>query len=362
MKWGYTSALLMVFLCFGVHGFDQSQGVTFNFPSRFGDYALTCAKAKYVSMKYGLPFYYRRFDYPKADGLVDLMISKKEKLLTKDLEESFAGKITILNEADLLNHQHKKSTLFIIDFCFIPNDIPIGVHEHAFSFDIVKWLMVENKQLEENFREIMALAHKKVKLDRPLAESITVAVHIRKPSWIDSALDSKQYKIPLNDRLFPFKFPPEYFYVEQIKRLSSLVDYKPLYVMLFTDDQAPSKILERLSNHLSSHKNISLYCARNDGNWLDTTFDELHKMTKYDCLIRSASNFAGVAQVLADYKVIFGPKMDAFHWDGDLLICDQTYCYFYDKNAHGRDKFKRFVYEKENLDAMKKYAQQALGI
>jgi hypothetical protein len=45
-------------------------------------------------------------------------------------------------------------------------------------------------------------------------------------------------------------------------------------------------------------------------------------MTKFDCLIRPASSFSVIAEIMGDFKVIIQPKK--FHWESQQLIIDEV--------------------------------------
>ena len=124
------------------------------------------------------------------------------------------------------------------------------------------------------------------------------------------------------DKKFPLKFPPEQYYVDQIKRISKLFDDVPLFVYIFTDDSSPLGLVEKIKKAVN--KNNITFACRNRGNvHYAHVVEDFYNMSRFDCLIRSGSHFAIAAQLLGSHKIIIYPKH--WQWVGKKLVIDEVF-------------------------------------
>jgi hypothetical protein len=150
---------------------------------------------------------------------------------------------------------------------------------------------------------------------------VTVAVHIRRGSGNDGALLAEKNKSAGGknylDVYWPDKAPSVNFYIDQIKRLSSLVNDQKMYVYVFTDDKKPGDLVSRMDSELNMPNVTFDYRKEQVG-----VLDDFFAMTYFDCLIRSNSNFSKCVEPLGDYKVVIYLKHA--YWGGKEVIVDDV--------------------------------------
>lgn len=150
---------------------------------------------------------------------------------------------------------------------------------------------------DPGFRKIIAdcLAptrqHNLLKLPQ---DRITICLHVRRGGTFDSTSLHRE---------LPLKFPPDSFYIEQLKTIARLYKGKPLYVFLMTDDLDPHSILERYRKAVPD-RNI-VWDTRDAPP--ENDLDDFYSIPLFDCLILPDSNFSIVASKLKDYAVRINP-------------------------------------------------------
>lgn len=294
---------------------------------RLGDKLLMYIKARWMAYKHGFCFFYKPFKY---SDMLELHNTDKrwhrEYLNEFDMvEDPYCSlKNPQAYYIDLQSFIKDSRKLYIINYYFQPEEW--GTYQRDYdSQNVTEWNDLYDDQV---FRDIL---RKKIKPLNPINEielpndRITVALHVRKGGGYDEKLLSLQfYGDPTTDEMsrqcvcgshsrdftdigYTVKLPPDQFYVQQIKALSEMYNDAPLYVHLFTDDQNPQALIDRY-NHAVGKKNIAYGC-RQSGNRHDANIlDDLFNMIRFDCLIRSGSNFPQIAQLLGNYQVVLYPK------------------------------------------------------
>ena len=123
------------------------------------------------------------------------------------------------------------------------------------------------------------------------------------------------------DKKWPLKFPPDQYYVDQIKLLSEMLENRLLYVHIFTDDKNPKALCKKIKTAVNK-SNITFACRSDNNNNLmrTTSFDDLFSLAQFDCIIRSGSNFARVSQIIGNHKIIIFPTHAT--WVNNTLIMD----------------------------------------
>ena len=112
---------------------------------------------------------------------------------------------------------------------------------HTFHFD-VDWS-------DKNFKELLRkeltplIPLEKIKIPD---DKITVALHVRKGGGHDAPLFQRRHKLKFPDLAYPLKFPPDSYFIDQLIKLSEILNDKPLYVFL----------LQMIQSHSISLKNI----------------------------------------------------------------------------------------------------------
>ncbi len=280
---------------------------------RFGDKIISYTVAKFISYKFNIPLLLKPFKYSLM-----LRLGREEKKYSREIVKQFkGGVIPFKKEEDIIAHAKDNVIFenrgFRIDGCSsLIQTIECILQDQYF--------MTELKHMLQPVVPIPQITLPSGK--------VTVAVHIRKGGGFDQALNSIQYydsNIVSNrfyaDQRWPLKFPPEQYYVDQIKKISILFDDVPLFVYIFTDDRNPSKLLNRIKKAVNKN-NITFSC-RNRGNAYNAhVVEDFYNMARFDCFIRSGSNFGLAAQLLGNHEVIIYPKH--LKWVGKKLIVDEV--------------------------------------
>ncbi len=287
---------------------------------RLGNNLENYCKAKWISYKYNIPFLLKPFRYSDQ-----LRLYHFETHLEKEFEKQFDSIILANHENDLFTHTHT-SVLYQCNICFQANDIIYFDHLLTYADD------------HPTFKDILCSMIKplqqvpSIKLPKNI---ITIAVHVRKGGGYDKPLYSIQEydghqnlityvnkNVPFirnksnitramkpytySDKRFPFKFPPDQYYIDQIKKLSEILNDVPLYVHIFTDDRNPKAIKTRFEKVVNK-PNITFSCREKGNNPYGNVLKDLFSMSKFDCLIRSASTFARIAQLIGNHKIVIYP-------------------------------------------------------
>jgi len=125
------------------------------------------------------------------------------------------------------------------------------------------------------------------------SDRIRVAVHVRRPERFDHTSLYLEY---------PLKFPPDEYYLEQLRLVASVFRDKPLYIFLFTDALEPEKLLHQYKSTLSL-PNTEWACTSNSKNVLE----DFYSMTQFDCMILCDSSFSTTASKLGSYALRINP-------------------------------------------------------
>lgn len=279
--------------------------------TRLGDRLLLYSMAKWIAYKNKLPLRVEPFPYYEElmGSLIDLPLEKIPPNYNKNYVH-LESKLTKKNGSVYLIHAYPYGS-----------DIPTMKNDPYF------------------LRLLRTAISPKAPLDLiiPPKHLISVAVHIRNGGGFDNPLisvqifDSKEthhpvYSTEYQDKSNPLKFPPEQFYIDQIKKISEIFSNQPLYLFIFTDDANPSILCERIKKHVDLD-NIIFDCRKSACRHDMNVLEDLFSMLNFDCLIRpSDSHFSSIVYLLGDHQVVIYP--DSYHWETDsenreYLIMDQ---------------------------------------
>lgn len=259
---------------------------------RFGDCVSNCCKAYYYAHKYHLKFLYQPFIYSDQ-----LMLSQLEAEFHPDDEKQFSHTVQVTCEDDIkLKRNKTQNVLFVSNFYSkTPGLYEYGIQDPLFATQLKKLLM---PIAPPNF------------VKKP-ENSMIAAVHVRKGGGFDSQCA---------DQIWPTKFPPDQFYIDQIKILRKLVaQEKLLIIYLFTDDPNPGALAARYEKILND-ASISFIYRQSDNSHDAHVIEDFYLMSQCDCLIRSSSLFAKAAQLLGNHEIIMYPVQG--YWKDDTLIID----------------------------------------
>ncbi len=278
---------------------------------RFGDRIISYTTAKWISQRFNIPLFFKPFKYSSM-----LRFGREEKKYSKEIAKQFK-EVIVGNEQDIIKHEKKNNIIFESKrrWFFISSSPSI---ESTIEY------MLQGQPFAAELRNMLEPVVPLPQITLP-EDKITVAVHIRKGGGFDRPLNSIQYYhsrlSKFADKIWPLKFPPEQYYVNQIKRISTLFDDAPLFMHIFTDARNPPSLVERIKGAVGK-SNINFSC-RHSGNTHNThVIEDFYNMSRFDCLIRSGSHFSIAAQLLGNHKVIIYPKH--FKWEGRRLIIDEV--------------------------------------
>ncbi len=321
---------------------------------RLGDDVHMYTVAKWFAYKYNIPFYATPFKHS------DIMaLDKVDTCLTQAIEKTFKQIIDIESEDELIKHLKTCSTatLFLVNF-------KTGVHFSSKLVSNSSWPdgylnMYAHSREHAEFCTRLKKALTPIHQINPIVlpkDKVSVAVHIRKGSGDDAAPASIQYldewkhvisheiynpnDFPSFDRNTSFRFPPEQFYVDQLLKLSVMLNHCPLYVYIFTDDKDPDQLVQRLKKRVLA-PNITFHCRQKKqdlANNKNVIMQDLCDMAQFDCLIRPESGFSAAAQLIGNHKLVVYPQ--AVQWVVEkslhqaMLHIDNSSGIFCDPHTH----------------------------
>ncbi len=330
---------LALFLCVlgTLYADNKNSAITYTFDGagRFGDCILIYCKAQYYAMYYGLPIIYKPF--PFSDQLCTHAYHKQYPYTGDTL---FRATKKVKSKTDINKEEH--NILYTIDLFTSLTEKPHVADPGNKSMLNDHWVNFLADEIHEKMLEDItyyALIKNRIRFLNPQAimlpsSTVRLAVHVRTGGGYDGQLYSSRFKdvanitscrIPnvtqrFHDCVFPLKFPPEQFYVDQINTLAEALEGHSLYVEIFTDDREPDTMLSAFRSKCKG-KNISIQLGTKSA-WYVTPIHDLYRMTQFDCIIKPCSSYSGVAQIMGDYKVIIYP--DKHCWDNNFLCITES--------------------------------------
>lgn len=254
-------------------------------PGRFGDNLLSYIHAKWISYTYDIPLLYRPFSYSDQLELHDIELSYDEHI------KQFPNRMRLDHNVTINPHTTKKMLYEVPYF-------PESEYEkkNGINFEGKPWFYFDIDWHDQNFiSQLRKLIAPKDTFKKPSlpTDRITVAIHIRKGGNHDT---------PETIPLFPLKFLPIDFYITQLKKTYELLDEKPLYVCIFTDDNHPTRIAETFKKKLST-LNIQFDCREQGNSDTLNVLQDFFAMSEFDCLIHSESNYSFIMSKLNNYLI-----------------------------------------------------------
>lgn len=266
---------------------------------RFGDNLIAYLHAKWVAHKHGLKLLYKPFPY--SDQLV---LHEQEARFNE--AKNYSG-ITELTNKTLIDTDATNNWLYTVPY--YPECIAeLEQFKNQYHFyDSVDW---NDPVFLAQVRTLISPTKKLILLTLP-TNRLCVAVHIRKGGGYDAQpiLDGGSWhndKGTPADVAFPLKFPPDSFYIEQLRNISTFFKHAPLYVYIFTDDQNSQRLADKYTRELGLANIIFDY--RKTGNAHNAhVLEDFFSMMQFDVLIRSESSFSLVASRLARGQLVIYP-------------------------------------------------------
>lgn len=309
---------MVLFLLGAINSAYSVALVRLPYGGRFADQLVHYIRIKWLAKKYGADFFHIPFD--KSDQLV---LDYKEPHF--DQQPFRDAKKSLLMSEQMLAKNERKNVIFELDY----------------RCDFTSWYLkpapwreiVSNSEFVEHIKQMIKPVNEIPQLPIP-KERISVAVHIRTGGGLDISRCSEQefdfsvdntlekpcikHRSHYADCIWPLKFLPLQFYIDQIKLLSDLLADLPLYVYIFTDDQDPGKLCRRLKEKIG--KSNIMYACRNKGNhYSRNVVEDMFAMAyQFDCLIRGGSHFGLIPDFIGNHKLVIRP-VKAF-WYGNKLV------------------------------------------
>lgn len=290
--------------------------ITYDFSGgRFGDSLLAYLHAKWLSFIHKVPLIYRPFEYSDQ-----LALHVKEM----PIHEYSIKNIRHLSQANLAIDTTRDCTYMVPYFAEVLSEHRLPGARHWIYF-AVDW---QNKEFKDQICSLIkpidsTMTHFSLPTDK-----ITVALHVRKGGGYDNPLLSDVATTPdhpysyYSDYYSMLKFPPEFFFVEQLKIISELFNNEPIYAFIFTDDRNPLALSERFYKQLQDYPNIELDYRKENNRHNSNVLEDFFALTQFDCLIRPQSNFSLIAAKIADYKIEIYPT--ECHWEGKTPFIDNV--------------------------------------
>lgn len=261
---------------------------------RFGDQMIHYCIAKELSIRYGIPFYYRPFKY--TDRLV---LSTTDLVYSEGLFKNYK-KINIGRDF-VSNPDVESNNLYIVS----------PVHWNVSEKDL-KWFGISSDDEMRYFlKELIKPLNSKMyqKLDFVPKDAISVAVHVRKGPGFDNVYNAPGWQYTQNMEYY-IRVPYDCFYIEALKKMRSIFKDKLIYVYIFTDVYDREVIVNQFEKELNDslmifHKGSG---AINQRPWDSNVLEDVFLMAQFDCLIRAHSSYSAVAQGIGNHKYIIVPN------------------------------------------------------
>jgi hypothetical protein len=298
--------------------------ITYRLGGRFGDNIMVYLLAKCIAHKYVIPLLYKQIEYSDLLQLHYHESLHYEKKQTQKLHYRFP----IFTESNLLEHKHEK-TLFI-------SSLKFRAPETSGTYKLRNYLQ-QNQELLKNIK-YMLTPLKKPNIPLLPKNKLTIALHVRKGDGFDEPLKSQQYystediptyvkqtpitkveKRRFSDKRHPLRFPPEQFYVDQLKQLAKDYPDQQLYVFIFSDEKDLKSLCNRLKIAINN-TNITFDYRKDDPS--QYIIDDWIAIQHFDVLIRPASSYSKTAQILGNNKLVIHPTK--WYWWQDRLIIEEV--------------------------------------
>ncbi|HEY2810843.1 MAG TPA: hypothetical protein VGJ00_05600 [Rhabdochlamydiaceae bacterium] len=280
--------IAFLFLFFTLSCAAMDKAVTYEIQGgRLGDQLIAYMHAKWIAYRYHITLLYKPFQYSN-----EFVLDAVEELYRGD--KPYERVVRIENIGTVEENTELK-TLFITQY----------FPESSYDSKLAKW---PSYYIDWDDRDFIAELRYCIFPKNPVSypplpeDRVSIALHIRRGGGFDD---------PLAYLHWPLKFPPDAFYIEQIREIHSLV-HTPLYIYIFTDDPQPELIAEKYRAALSDID--AVFDFRLAGNSHKThVIEDLFDMMRYTCLIRADSNFSIVAEKLGSFQIIIQPTQCSIH-------------------------------------------------
>lgn len=282
-----------------------------NIPSRitydtngrnFGDNLMSFVRGKWLSFNYNIPLLYKPFPYSNQLGLHN---EEKKRFSSSQLSK-FEDIHEVQNELDVC-FEDSSNTLYVVP-SFSEPESPYEF-ETEIPFFEVDW---HNK----DFRKLLKKDLKPVKEIPPIKfprGRINVAVYMPQPA------ESEKEELC---QKFPLQYPPDRYYVEQLKKLNQMLYSRPIFVYVFTENRNPTEALKKLQTNVGAN-NIIYECKKTTRPSKTSAVDDFFNIAKFDCLIRPSCNLGFLIEQFNDFLISIKPIH--YKTEKNTIIIDEVH-------------------------------------
>jgi hypothetical protein len=252
-----------------------------NSTGRFGEHLTVYCKARWLSYKYGIPLLYTPFEYSD-----ELVLSTTDELHDGTKPARFIS-VAAVNDERKVRIKPDSGLLYLVSW-----DTQLDGYRSL--------LDITDATFIAELRELIALTDtKKRVVKRSTApDTVIIGLHVRKGGGFDS--DDLMRRQPL-------RFPADSYYLEQVQRIVRIFPQKKRYeIRLFTDDPHPELLVKKYTRALKNPAITFSYRAAGNRHNQHVT-DDFFALLECDCLVRSASCFSEMAQLIGEHTVACYP-------------------------------------------------------
>jgi len=254
---------------------------------RFGDNLVSLSHTLYFALEHGLELRYIPFPYADQLQLANYYVPFSR-------DEKFAHYVTYASSLNMEAVKQKDAVLLQVGY------FPISESEytvpHTWRPFAVNW---HNEKFITELRKIIAPKHP-LTLTYPPEGKTSVAVHLRRGGSYDVNLPE--------EGLLTYKIPKDEFYINQIRNMVELIGVEQIYIYLFTDDDYPEELARKYQERLNI-PGLEFHFREVGNNHYSNVLEDFFSLLNFECLIRSESNFAIMAEKIGNFKVVMSPAL-----------------------------------------------------
>ena len=314
-KYLYTYCYFLLICLFSIQNTiinPARSAITYDLGDRLGDNLAAYCHARWLSHIHNIEFVYHPFKESEkfAFSRYHRSIDSVQNVFIR--RERFDQLGTKINSTDL---PIKKDEGILYSVPYFPETRYDAIKDKYMHFDI-DWDNEEfMKIIRSEISPINSLHRIKLPKDR-----ISVAIHVRRGSGPDKSRynqDTPNQGPMFFIEDFPLRFPHDSFFIEQIKRLSEILNDQPMYVHIFTDIPNTNDLIEKFSKEVAK-PNIIYNSRSHQADHSAYILQDFFDMMSFDCIIRPESHYSQIASRLSRAKIIIRPE--EFIWQGRNLI------------------------------------------
>ena len=184
----------------------------------------------------------------------------------------------------------------LITVPYYPEDPSEYINKYSFPpYTCVNW---DDQGFIRELRTLLQPLESMPEVQLP-KDRVTVAMHVRTGKGRDQKLwEYFTYSHPM-------KGPPASYFNDALSILLKMYDV-PLYVYIFTDDPDPLE-LQNLFSQTFANQDIVFDCRQTENRHDRNVLEDFFAMGKFDCLIRTYSNYSFMASKIFPFKVVISP-------------------------------------------------------